>query len=336
MLTNQEMSSFCSQMAMVLRSGISSLEGAEIMKDDAATEKGRALLEKVCTNLTETGSLAGALEDTGEVPAYAVDMIRIGEQSGKLEDVMRSLAAYYKREDSIASGIRNAVTYPLVMILMMFAVIAVLVVKVLPIFSSVYRELGTEMTGAAKALLDYSVNSGSWLIGTLLVLSAILIIIFILLRTNNKFRTAFPLSRSLYRKIAEARFASGLTLTLSAGLDIDESLELVEKLADHPLVSGRIGRCREALKNGSDFPEAVRTSEVFPPLYCRLVDIGSRSGSLDEAMGSISDLYEEEIDNRMGQMLSVLEPTLVIILAVIVGVILLSVMLPLMSVMSSL
>lgn len=147
MLTNMEISSFCGQMAMVLKSGISAIDGVEIMRDDAATEKGKALLSKVYDSLSESGSLADSLKMTGECPDYAIDMIRIGEQSGKLETVMRSLSAYYKRENSIADGIRNAVTYPFIMILMMFAVVGVLIVKVLPIFGSVYQDLGTELTG---------------------------------------------------------------------------------------------------------------------------------------------------------------------------------------------
>lgn len=336
MLTNLEMSSFCGQMAMVLKSGISTLEGVEIMRNDAATDKGRELLDGVYSTLEKTGSLADALKDSGECPEYAADMIRIGEQSGKLENVMRSLSAYYKREDDIASGIKNAVTYPLIMILMMFAVVGVLIVRVLPIFNSVYQQLGTEMTGAARALLTFSVNSGKYLAGVLAMLAVIFIILFILLRTNSRFRTKFPLSRTLYREIAEARFAGGMALTLQSGLDTDESMDLVEKLADHPLVSSRIAKCRAFLKDGSDFSEAVRKSEVFPAVYTRMTDIGMRSGSLDEAMSNISDLYEEDIDGRITRLLSILEPTLVIILAVIVGVILLSVMLPLMSVMSTL
>lgn len=161
-------------------------------------------------------------------------------------------------------------------------------------------------------------------------------ILIILMRTNTKFRTKFPLSRTLSRKIAEGRFAGGMALTLEAGLDTDESMELVGKAADHPLVTARIGKCASSLKEGRNFAEAVSESEVFPPVYARMVDIGVRSGSLDEVMKNISELYEEEIDGRISRMLSILEPTLVIVLSVIVGVILLSVMLPLMSVMSSL
>ena len=336
MLTNMEISSFCGQMAMVLKSGISAIDGVEIMRDDAATEKGKALLSKVYDSLSESGSLADSLKMTGECPDYAVDMIRIGEQSGKLETVMRSLSAYYKREDSIADGIRNAVTYPLIMILMMFAVVGVLIVKVLPIFGSVYQDLGTELTGPARALLSFSVSSGRYLIVLLVVLAVIFAILIILMRTNTKFRTKFPLSRTLSRKIAEGRFAGGMALTLEAGLDTDESMELVGKAADHPLVTARIEKCASSLKEGRNFAEAVSESEVFPPVYARMVDIGVRSGSLDEVMKNISELYEEEIDGRISRMLSILEPTLVIILSVIVAVILLSVMLPLMSVMSSL
>lgn len=336
MLSNLEVSSFCGQMAMVLKAGIATAEGIEIMRDDAATVKGKELLQSILDKLSETGILADALKDSGEFPDYASDMIRIGEQSGKLEDVMRSLSAYYKREDDITTGIQNAVTYPLIMVLMMFVVVGVLINRVLPIFSDVYKELGATMTGVSGALLTISSTSGPVLTIVLVILAAVMIIIAILLRTNNRFRTHFYLSRKLYRTIAESRFASGMSLTLQAGLDPDESLMLVSALTGNPETQKCIEECKSYLHEGDNFSSAIQKSGILPPMYARIADIGIRSGALDEAMTNISDMYEEEIDTKISRMLSILEPTLVIILAVIVGVLLLSVMLPLVSMMSQL
>ena len=136
-LSNAETAAFCSQIAMILRSGISSIEGISIMLEDTTEPEEKRLLESINTMLLNTGSLHLALEDTHAFPDYMIQMVQIGEQAGKLDEVMTSLADYYEKEAALNQTIHNAVTYPLLMIFMMILVILVLVTRVMPIFNQV-------------------------------------------------------------------------------------------------------------------------------------------------------------------------------------------------------
>ena len=151
---NPELSGFCSQMAMILHSGISPLEGITIMLEDSTSEQEKEILQRILDTLMETADFSLSLKETGLFPSYLVHMVQIGEETGTLDEVMSALGEHYEREDSIAKSIRNAVTYPMIMIGMMLVVILVLLVKVMPIFNQVFVQLGTEMTGFSGALMQ--------------------------------------------------------------------------------------------------------------------------------------------------------------------------------------
>ena len=138
-LSNTELTTFCSQFALILRSGISSLEGLSIMQEDSPKGEGQELLSGMIRTMEETGSLYEALTASEVFPPYLCSMVEIGEQSGRLDDVMASLSEHYRREDEMAKNIKSAVSYPLVMLGMMIVVIFVLIVKVLPVFNEVFQ-----------------------------------------------------------------------------------------------------------------------------------------------------------------------------------------------------
>jgi len=339
-LSNQEMSMFCDQIAMILNAGISPMEGVSMMLDDTTSEEGKEILKEISDRCNLGESFHSSVEASGVFPKYALDMIRIGEQSGKLEEVMRSLSSHYNREENIAIGIKNAVTYPLIIVSMMFAVILVLVIKVLPIFNDVFKQLGTEMTGFSKGMLDFGQLVSKYALVLIVIAGIIIIGVFLLTRTNAgklrlyNFMSRFFATKSMYDKIASGRFASGMALTMSAGLDIDDSLELVTNLVDNKDMQEKIANCKEKMSEGMPFAEALCETKIFSSMYSRMITVGYKTGSVDKVLEKIADGYEQEVDDRITNMISILEPTLVIILSVIVCMILLSVMLPLMAIMS--
>ncbi|MEG0792364.1 MAG: type II secretion system F family protein [Lachnospiraceae bacterium] len=341
-LSNAEISSFCIQMAMILNSGISSMEGISIMTEDAQSEEEELILLSIADTLNATGNLCQSLKHSQVFPDYMVNMIDIGEQSGKLDEVFFSLSEHYDREAGIASAIKNAITYPFIMICMMMLVILVLITKVLPIFAQVFKQLGHEMTGISKVILNISslLNRYSIVLVFLLIAFVIFFIFCSYSAIGHTFFTKIShkltFTKLLSRKIASCRFASGMALTLSSGLDSDQSLKLVGTLVDDSDFQKRILNCKEQISNGIDFSVALSKSGIFSGIYARMVTVGFKTGSLDDVMKKIASQYEDEIDNNISHIISILEPTLVAILSIIVGIILLSIMLPLVGIMSNL
>lgn len=341
-LSNMEISAFCSQIAMILRSGISSMEGLSLMLEEAQDSDEKKMLELMYETLQSTGSFYEALLSTGAFPDYMLQMVQIGELAGKTDDVMDALSSHYEREASLAHAIKSAVTYPMIMICMMILVILVLVTKVMPIFNQVFIQLGSEMTGFSKAILDFgtSINHSSVVLIDILIVLVAAALYFSRTKSGRakfgRFAAWFIGTRGLAERIAACRFASGMHLTLSSGMSPEEALSLAENLIDNAAFKKRLDSCKKKIGEGEELSRTLLSAGVFSGLYARMTSIGSRTGVLDEVMHDIAEKYQEDLDRKFANVISALEPTLVIILSVIVGVILLSAMLPLISIMSNL
>lgn len=340
--SNPELAAFCGQLSLILHSGISSLEGISILLEDSKDPEEQVVLQRLLERLQETGSLATAFADAGLFPAYLLSMTELGEQTGTLDEVMKALSLHYEREEAISRNVKNALTYPLIMSAMMAAVIVILLVKVMPIFQQVFRQLGTEMTGFSRALMG---------LGTALNQYSILFIVLLLLviaaafagthtaggrRFFRKIGLHFSRIRSMQEQLSVCRFASGMAISLKSGLTQEQSLELTERLIEDADFCKKLEACRNGLSEGQDLAALLHQEQILTGVYARMASIGARTGELDAVLERIADLCQEDLDDRMNRTLAVLEPTLVITLSLIVGVILLSAMLPLMGILSSL
>ena len=340
-LSHAEVASFCRQTAMIIKAGITPAEGMSILMNDTADKDGKALLEQISLSCRQGNSFHMALEETGLFPSYVIKLIALGEESGNTDDVLTSLADYYDREEAIADSIKSAVTYPLIMIAMMFLVILVLIVKVLPIFRQVFVQLGTEMNSFATSLLSVGNTLSKY---SLIITLFFFVIIggFILFYTTGsgrmtitRFLTRFPLTSNFYEKIAAGRFASGMFLALTSGMDTYRSLDMISEIVENDDMQQKIKICRDELKKENNLPDALASARIFSNLYSRMISVGFRSGSVDLVFKQIAKNYDEETEKQLNRIISIIEPTLVIILSLIVGMILLSVLLPLMGIMSS-
>ncbi len=340
-LTNAELASFCAQLSMILRSGISALEGLHIMREDLPDGDGKKLLDTMLDCMETGGSFSDAVQACDCFPEYMRSMVRLGDQSGRLDDVMESLAAYYRREEELARSIKSAVTYPLVMLGMMVLVMLVLIIKVLPVFDQVFRQLGAGLTGVSGAVLRMGQSLSRYSVVFIAVALLLAAICGYFLGTRQgrtrlrRFATGFAGTRKLAEKIACARFASGMHLALSSGLNIDDALDTVSRLVEHPVVGEKVNAVRRMVAEGGSLSDAIIETGLFTGVYARMINIGVKTGATDEVLRQIARQYDTEIGEGMAGAIAKLEPTLVAILSVAVGMILLSVMLPLMGVMSN-
>lgn len=338
--SNTELSSFCGQIALFLKASIPVTEGLSLMAEDSTSPEEKEVLDALLTGMEETASLYESLKRLDICPPYMLNMIQLAEETGTLDNVMTALQKHYDREDSIRRSIRSSVTYPMIMTGMMAAVIVVLLVKVLPVFNQVFIQLGSELTGFSRALMNVGAAISRYSAVFLVLLVVIVALIFYGTRTasgrNLVRRIGYKLkfTRTIYEETAACRFASGMALTLSSSINPERGLELVTGLNDDPVFHEKLTRCQEMVNDGTDLPKALVQAHMFTGVYARMVSIGEKTGSMDQVMEQLAELYQDDIDTRMNNVLAVLEPTLVVMLSLIVGVILLSVMLPLMGIMS--
>ena len=328
-LTNLEIASFCSEMAMILKSGISSLEGVDLLREDAQTKAEKELLDEIYQSVMNTGRLDQALEETKVFPEYLIRMTQIGEETGTLDEVMESLAEHYDREEAIRRSVRSAISYPLLMIGMMLVIIIILMTKVMPVFDQVFRQFGQEMTGFSRGIL-LAGNALSRYSAVFAVLLAVIVCAGIYFTKTESGR------KKLYHIGSGFAFSRELKDKLSACLTPEQGMEFSENLIEDDDFRKKVAECKADMENGTDIAEALVKAGIFTGVYARMTSIAGKAGMMDEMMGRIADECEEEVDEKLSSMIAVLEPTLVIILSVIVGTILLSVMLPLLGIMSGL
>ena len=332
-LSESEISAFCQQVGMVVKAGLPTYYGISILRDEATDDFTREFLDKIYEPMEKGVTLGEALGNTHAFPEYMVDMIRLGETTGRLEEVLDSLSTYYEREADIKAGIRHAVTYPLIMTVMMLVVIVVIITQVVPVFSQIYEQLGSGLTGSALMLMNVSNFLNRYMLGFVIAVVAVALAGFAFFRTPYG-KILFQ-GRGLSMSIAASRFANCMYLALSSGLDTDRSLEMAEKLIDNPYMLEKIEACKKHIKNGEPFIKSLLSAGIFSKVYSSMMTIGFKTGSMDDIMQKISVSYEEETDEKLRHFISILEPTLIVILSFFIGLILISFLLPLLGIMSS-
>lgn len=335
-LPSEEIGLFCDQVAMVLKAGIPLHDALETLCESYAGTPYGPCFAQVYERLLATGTLYDAVGDEGMFPAYMRGMVRIGEMTGRLEDVMEALSVYYAREARVRESIRSAVSYPTVLILLMGVVIAVLLVSVMPVFSRVYASLGAELGGSGAST---GLALGRVVLGVIAVVLLALLGLFFALRTSYRenvlrlLKRCIPSVRRVDDAIFASRFASVISTMLLSGCDLDQAVEMSMQVVSPDRLPA-IRACAQAMAEGRPFPEAVHTAGIFQPIHEKMIAVGQQSGRLDTVMRRLSALYEQEADTAMQTLVSAIEPTLVALLCVAIGGILLSVMLPLLSILS--
>ena len=341
-LSNEYVSAFCLEMSLLLHSGIGTEDGLYLLADDETDKKTKEMLKGMAQVVGEGRPFSEAIREAGCFPKYVGDMIDTGEMTGRLEQSFRALADYYERQVQISNQIRSAIVYPVILMVLMLVIIVVLLVKVLPIFNRVYEQLGGTMNATAQLLLSFGNTLGN-IMPVLCVILGVIVVLAAVLSGSTAARTAFlNLYKKLFgnlgltRRMAESRFSSAMAMGMASGLNIEESFRTAMKFQDTtPKVQERYNACLERLERGEPLADSFKEEKILEASYCRILDLGAKSGTSDDAMAEIArrmdDAVQMEIERKVGK----IEPTIVIITSVLVGIILIAVMLPLVNIMSS-
>ena len=339
-LTDEELYAFSDEMGMMISSGVSAIQGLTMMIDESEGGEEKEILTEMEQVVGTTGSLSKAIESSEVFPEYFVDMAKMGEATGKMDSVLTNLAAHYSREMAISSAIRSAVTYPLMMVAMMLVIIIVLVTEIMPVFDRVFRQLGGTMDGLSGGFLAVGTFLKTHGFIFLIILIAIIIYVIALNKTSwgKNHRNAILYKskkfKSIHSKIATSRFASAMAMTLSSGMDVMQALDVSGGIGEAPEFAAKVEKCKDSFAETMDIGKAFSLSGIFGGLYGRMAILGAKTGNMETVLEKVASTYQEEADEEINDLIAVVEPTLVIILSVIVGIILLSVMLPLLNIMS--
>ena len=340
-LTMSEKYMFCNQMAMILESGFSLNQGVTMVYEEMDDKNIKGVLQEVAKYLDEQVSFSEAIDLTKAFDDYMVNLVKVGETSGNLDDVMQSLSDYYARIDDITNKLKQALTYPIILIIMMVVVVGIIVFKVLPIFKDVLNGLGSDLSSYANSFMEFGQIFSLICFAVLLVLVIVIIAGYLYQRVthvnvlSNVVQKSF-LTRKLSRALNKAQITYALSLFISSGYDLQEAMKFVPKLVDDKQLRANLEKCNEDLINGDSFVEVIKKYQIYQGMQLNMIQVGFKTGQVDIIMKQLSNSFQEEVSRAIDQFLNIIEPTIVTLLSLVVGIVLMSVMLPLISIMSSL
>lgn len=341
MYSIRNLSAFCLQVSLLLSAGVPLEEGFLVMEEDGESSEEKELL-RFLSEESELGvPLYKAMEKTEAFPSYVVKMAKLGQETGTLDKIMKFLAGYYEKEDQLMKNIKNTLTYPVMMIFMLFVVLFVLFTKVMPVFEGVYEQLGAQLSPISKT----AIHLGGIFSGMALILFAASVLAALVMAFGRKKGKSFRFvektlerlkrNSKIARFTAVRRFSSVLAVTLESGMEMETGMELAKELVENPDIEEKLQECARDLEWGSSFYEALKKTGLFSGFYIQMIQVGERSGNLAQVMETISEDYGKEADNQIDNILARFEPVMVAVLAAAVGLVLLSVMLPLAGVLSA-
>ena len=334
-------SAFCESMAMMVQAGIQTDEAVSLLQSQGTTggvlEEGLSVMKE---QLDQGSGLAAAMRQTEIFPDYALQMIEAGESSGSLEDILFRLSRYYAEQKTISEKLRNAVTYPAAMLVLIIAVLAVMLIMVLPSFTDVYNNLTGSLSASSYSYVRWAYVF-CWLALIIMVVLAAALLIGLVLWNKGKREQVEAVLRknklcaSILESMSMFRFTSALATFLASGEMQDEAVLNSIPMADYPPVEEKLKKCVTRMEEGHSIAQAAYDENLFEPVYGRMLLAGERSGSLEQVLQRMTQLLEENCGNLVERLVGVIDPLLSGVLMVTVGLSLLSVMLPLIGMMNS-
>lgn len=339
-LSSDETAYFFEQLALILNAGMQLSDGMDILSDDIDDKRIKEICSRLSSSMNSGKSLGDAMEECAIFPEYAVNMVKIGGVTGRLENVSRDLSEYYENRAELNRTVRAAVIHPLMLLLMMTAVIVALIVLVLPMFSRIFAQFDASVSETVSSAVNTAYGIG-WIILIVLLVIIAAVVVFALLslvpsvrKKLSGFLSVFPLTRRISKKFSLAKISSAMSLMASAGIAAEEMPTYAASLINDKKLVKQLNSCRERVLNGEYFADVISTSNIFPPMFAHSLKFSYTSGSFEQSWKKLSERCGNEAAEAASGIVSVIEPLIVIVLTTVIGAVLLSVMIPLMNIMS--
>ncbi len=326
---------FARQFSAMINSGISIIDALDILRDQIDHPK----LQKTVIAVTEdieTGSdLSESLAKHPDVfPELFIQMVKAGETGGIIGDVLDKIANHYEKQDELQGKIKSALYYPVTIMVIAILVVLFLLTNVVPTFVSMFSDLGAELPLPTRILIGTSsfLQSYWWLVGLILVA---LYFAFINYRKTpeGKLRTdrlilKIPQVGTMMQKIYLSRFSSTLSVLLSSGVDLLASLTIVEDVVGNKLYQKALTEARIKVREGSTLSDPLSKREEFPKLLVHMIKVGEETGGMSSMLEKVSMFYDREVDRSVEGVVSIIEPVIIVFLAVVVGFVVISIVMP--------
>lgn len=318
---------FTRQMATMMGAGVPLLQSFDIIGEGFENPNMRKLVDEIKQEVAAGNSLANSLR---KKPQYFDDLycnlVDAGEQSGALETLLARVATYKEKTEALKAKIKKAMTYPIAVVIVALVVSAILLIKVVPQFQSVFANFGAELPAFTQMVIGLSETLQEWWLLVLIAMLGIGFALKELYKRSKGFRDTIdrailkaPIVGAIVYKSAVARYARTLSTTFAAGVPLVEALDSVSGATGNVVFKSAVAKIKQDVSSGMQLNFSMRTTNVFPSMAIQMAAIGEESGSLDDMLGKVAGFYEDEVDNAVDNLTTLMEPMIMAVLGVLVG-----------------
>lgn len=342
-MSSKDLNFFLTQLSTYVKSGIPLLDSMEILSRQSKKKNIAMLYRKIVFDLNRGVSFSDCLAKQGKVfPKMLINMLKTSEMTGDLTGVLDDMAAYYKRQDSNRKQIINAMTYPSVLMIFAVAVLTFVITYVVPSFTSMYESTGSSLPGITVAIINISnFVTGNWyyILGGIILVVTLFTLIY---KSSTGFKYAtqsflmhIPVVKDIIKYNQLVTFTSTFSTLIKHDVFITDSMDILSKITENEVYKKIINNAIENLSKGNGVSVAFKGHWAFPETAYEMLLTGEKTGKLGEMMEHVSTYYQEEQTNIIARLKSLIEPVMIVLLAVIVGVILLAVVVPMFDIYST-
>lgn len=336
----KELAIMCRQFHTMLNAGVSVIGCLDLLKKQTENITLRNSIEKIYEDVQKGKTLSESMKELDRVfPVLLVSMIEVGEVSGTLEIVLERLAVQFEKDNKIKSKVTTAMTYPAVIGCISLVMVVFMITFIVPKFVGMVNSIGGELPLPTRILLRVS-----GLFANPVFLIGLAVFIILLIYSYKRFKSSehgkfvidsiivkLPMAGKNVQKILASRFTRTLSTLLTSGVSLIESLEVVDKVVNNQVVSRGLVKVMEDIKMGSNLAAPLERIGIFPVMVTQMISVGEEAGSLDSIMERVADFYDEEVDASISKLVAMMEPILMMVLAVVIGFIVVAMIMPIFS-----
>lgn len=340
---SKDLAVFCKQFSAVIRAGVTIISALELMGDQIENKTLQRAVMDAKTYVEKGGTLADALRVNSEVfPPIMINMVAAGELSGNLEICLDRLTEHFEKDNALSAKIKGAMTYPIVVFIVMIIVVIVVMVMVIPNFSSMFAEMGTQLPLATRIMVaasDFIIHKW-WLL--IIIVAAIVVGCKAFKRSSvgeqlfANMAIKMPIFGNLTIKSACSRFARTMSTLMASGISMIDAVEQVAKMMDNKIIRDGLLDAKTQVAKGIPLSKPLKDMEMLPPMLSAMTKIGEETGDIEEMLSKVADYYDEEVEEATNKLTAAMEPLIMVVLACIVGMIVAAVYGPIMSMYSAL
>lgn len=337
---SDDMVLFTRQMATMISAGIPLLEALEVQAEQVSDKGFRVAIRRIVERVRTGSDLSAALAEYPKIfKAIFVNMIRAGEASGQLDEILLRLAEYQEASVALRREIKAAMTYPVISLALITGITLFLMVGILPKFKLIFDNLmasnpKASLPGITKFMLNLSLAMRDHFVVGILAIIALVVALILYVRTGpgewqwHWLKLRIPVFGALFSKVAMSRFSRTFATLIRSGVPILGALDIVAGTAGNRIVSDAVMQAKESVRQGNTLAEPLARSGIFPPMVTRMISIGEKSGAMESLLVKISEFYDQQVSATVESLTSLIEPLMIGVMGVMVGSIVLSVFLP--------